>query len=350
MNVMVSVIVPVYNAERYLDRCISSLSRQSLNECEFIFVNDGSTDKSETIIRRHQAEDRRIKLVCQQNQGVSAARNAGIHLATGDYIGFVDADDYVDPDMYCQLYQSAKTFDCDVVVSNFESELDGALIVTKFPFPVQTLMLRDQIRNDVLPMFLKSDVLNGACNKLYLRALIQQHRILFPVGVELGEDGSFNTEFFIAAGSMIYINYTGYHYCEVQGSATRDVRGKNYFGRALEVYRNKPLPLFNELFDRKELQKFKSIRLVHSVLSYTHMYLESSNGLVFHKRIQYVRAMIENQAVQDSLPYFREEMGGNLNRYQRTLIELIHLRSIVGLLLLTGYSRMRSKGTRRKNV
>ena len=109
MNVKVSVIIPVYNCEKYIEECIESLINQTLQECEFIFVNDGSKDKSEEIIKKYADKDERITLINQKNSGVSVARNVGIKKAVGEYIGFVDADDYVDSNYYEKLYNREPT-------------------------------------------------------------------------------------------------------------------------------------------------------------------------------------------------------------------------------------------------
>lgn len=100
----VSIVVPVYNVERQLARCINSLRTQTIEKVEIILVNDGSTDKSLEICRYFAELDRRIKVIDKPNGGVSSARNKGIELAQGEYIGFVDPDDWIEPDMYRSIY------------------------------------------------------------------------------------------------------------------------------------------------------------------------------------------------------------------------------------------------------
>ena len=102
-DVKVSVIVPVYNTEKYLQKCLDSLINQTLKDIEIICINDGSTDNSENIIRMFAKEDSRIKLINQENKKQGAARNAGMKIATGEYIGFVDSDDYVDLNYFERL-------------------------------------------------------------------------------------------------------------------------------------------------------------------------------------------------------------------------------------------------------
>ena len=116
--VKVSVIVPAYNVEGYINDCLESLVNQTLKEIEIIVVNDGSTDRTSEIISKFSAKDSRMKIINQENQGLSAARNNGMQQATGEYIGFVDSDDYIDLDFYEKLYEAAKTNDADISVAS----------------------------------------------------------------------------------------------------------------------------------------------------------------------------------------------------------------------------------------
>lgn len=113
----ISVIVPVYNKEEYLERCVKSLLSQTYENIEIILVNDGSTDNSGTLCDKLKSEDARIKVIHKENGGLSSARNAGIAVATGDYIGFVDSDDSVDENMYEALLKGAKKYDADIALS-----------------------------------------------------------------------------------------------------------------------------------------------------------------------------------------------------------------------------------------
>lgn len=115
-EVKVSVVIPVYNAEKFLDDCLTTLIKQSLQEIEILCVNDGSTDGSLEVLRRYEKEDARIRVFTQENQGAGAARNLGLAQAKGDYLSFLDADDFYEPDMLEQAYKVAKEKDADVCV------------------------------------------------------------------------------------------------------------------------------------------------------------------------------------------------------------------------------------------
>lgn len=343
MSEKVSVIIPVYNAEKYIIQCIKSLLNQTLYECEFIFINDGSRDNSRQIIESYQKLDNRIKLINQKNQGVSVARNTGLNMANGEYVGFVDADDYIEKDMYEVLYKSAKKNDCDVVVSNFESELGGHKIITNYSFPLNTVLKRNYIEKELLPYFLKKDDLNTVWNKIYNNKVIRVNNVNFPEKVALGEDGMFNIQFFSHASTMIYVDYTGYHYKEIAGSATRNISEKDYFKRALEVYHLQLPEIYTGKIDQVKMWKLKSIKLVNSVISYIHIYFISSQDVSFSNRYKYVKKMIVHKEFRDALSLFNRENYSTLGRYEKFLISMIKRKFVIGIYFATAYSRLRNK-------
>src|SRR4051812_9727086 len=122
MKPKISIIVPVYNVEKYLSRCLDSLLTQTLTDIEVIAINDGSTDSSLNILINYREMDNRLKIIDQLNGGVSSARNAGIKAANGNYIGFVDPDDWIDNEMYENLYQMVQTEQADIVMCSYIRE------------------------------------------------------------------------------------------------------------------------------------------------------------------------------------------------------------------------------------
>lgn len=343
MSVKVSVIIPVYNAEKYITQCIESLLNQTLNECEFIFINDGSRDYSKKLIEDYQKIDTRIKLINQENQGVSIARNNGLQLAQGEYIGFVDADDHIEKDMYETLYRPAKQDDCDAVISNFQSEMEARKFITSYSFPLNKILYKDFIEKEILPYFLKAEDLNSVVNKIFKRQVITENRVVFPEKVALGEDGLFNTRFFSHATSVRYIDYAGYHYREVAGSATRNVAGKDYFQRALEVYKLQLPEKYTGKLDRTKIQFLKSIKLMNSVMAYIHMYFTPTQDLSFIKRYKYVKNMICHEVVREVLPLYMKEKSETIGRYEKFILSMVEKKLTIGLYFASAYSRYRNK-------
>lgn len=337
---IVSVIVPVYNAEAHLERCIESLRAQTLEACEFILVNDGSTDDSRRIIERHAERDDRIVLIDQPNRGVSAARNAGLEAASGRYIGFVDADDELAPEWYETLTEAAERHACDAVLAEFTEGESGR--PARYPFPSGVKLDRSYIRNELLPYFVESDRCNSVCNKLYRRAAVLRSGAAFPQGVALGEDGWFNMLFFAGAESAVYLHYSGYRYRETEGSATRRWRDRDYFARALEVYRAELPPIYNELMDARKLETSRATKLIRSVLAYIYVYCSPAAGLPPAGRLQLVRRMIRHGDVRRALDLYMTAHGGEASRYERVMLRLMKRRSALGLYLAAAYSRLRS--------
>ena len=198
----VSIIVPVYNAEKYLEKALNSLVSQTLPDIEIICVNDGSTDNSLEILERFSNLDERIVVVTQPNSGQSVARNLGLKLAKGEYIGFLDADDWVEPDTFEKLYFKANGSDISIcsikVCSNDGEKLDDPYLSLKvFPKNFDEKVFT---HNDC------SDFLFRICvtpwNKIYRRDFLSSFSIKFQDGVNF-EDNIFFLESFLNASSVV---------------------------------------------------------------------------------------------------------------------------------------------------
>lgn len=342
MKPKVSIIIPVYNAGKYIEQCVYTLLNQTLKECEFIFINDGSEDNSKEIIQTYKNLDNRIKIINQKNQGVSVARNNGLNIAKGEYIGFVDADDYIELDMYEKLYNKAREDNCDVILSDWKNEIDGSFISMNYNFPKNTVLDRKFINENIIPYFLESDKLNTACNKLYKNKIIKDNKIKFPEKVSLGEDGIFNMRVFSKAKTLKYIDYIGYYYREVEGSATRNILDKDYFKRALEVYKTDIKIMCDIDIDYKTEHRLKSIRLISSVISYIYIYLTSTD-LNFKSRYRYTNNMIKNKDVQSALLIYINEKYEKIGRYEKFILNMIKKKSTIGLYMATTYSKLRNQ-------
>ena len=166
----VSVIVPVYNVEKYITRCLTSLVKQTIDDLEIILVNDGSTDNSEKVIRQFKKDYKNIIYVKKENGGLSSARNFGLIYATGEYVAFLDSDDYVDRSIYQKMYEKAKATNSDYVECDFIWKYpDNEKIDVGFRY------------KDKKEMFEKARVV--AWNKLIKREIIINNKLEFPVGL-----------------------------------------------------------------------------------------------------------------------------------------------------------------------
>lgn len=341
MATNVSIVIPVYNAEKYLAECIESLLGQTLAGCEYIFVNDGSSDGSLALIEKYQREHPCIRLINQSNQGVSAARNAGIAAAVGEYIGFVDADDWVKSDMCEVMYNAAEQSQCDVVLANYESTIDGKPFIATFGFPSFCLLDRDYLRDEVLVLFLKGWTMNSVFNKLFRTSLLRRHDIVFRKGLAFGEDRAFVMEYFAIASSMVYADKIVYYYREVSGSASRNLEKSDYFNHALLMYEMDFPEGYANLLPPAEVSRIKSIELISAIMSYIHVYLKPDNGLSFWRKYHAIRHVLRHPAVRFSLPIYISEPKKR-SRYERWFTRFMELRSVLGLFCAAYFIKLRN--------
>ena len=208
---LVSVLIPVYNVEEYLERCLDSVLNQSLTRIEVICVNVGSTDKSLEILKKYQENDSRVIIVSKENGGLPSARNAGIERARGEYIGFVDSDDYVQPDMFEKLYNTAKKEKSDVVVC-------GANILPETPRASDWLYAclspgyRKYDKFDANMLFHDMTVTPFLWRTLIKKSLIDKYNLRLNETIMIGEDKAFQCKVYPLAESITVIPDKLYNY------------------------------------------------------------------------------------------------------------------------------------------
>ena len=213
-NDMVSIIVPVYNAEKTLDRCINSILNQKYREFELILVNDGSTDNSLDIIKNYQIKDKRIKIIDSINRGVSEARNSGLNKANGKYIQFIDSDDYIEADMLENTVSKLDNKEADLIISgiNIKVEKNEKIISSVQTFNYEEVEGKSNIAKSVLER-LDGTYINAVWNKLFRRDIIVENKILLPKDISLGEDLIFTLEYLKHCNKVIFDNESYYNYC-----------------------------------------------------------------------------------------------------------------------------------------
>lgn len=212
---MISVIVPIYNTQEYLSKCLQSIINQTYKDLEIILINDGSTDSTLEICKRYSETDKRIKIINQKNQGVSTARNSALKIAKGDYIAFVDSDDYIKNNMFEILKDSMERNKCDISICDFiiektETCEEKSNIIEKVMTP------KEGIKN----MLLNDDFGGHVCNKLYKRSLFSN--IKFDKEIKICEDLLINVEMFLKSNSVVYTSQKLYYYVTRMGSATNN--------------------------------------------------------------------------------------------------------------------------------
>ena len=207
---LISVIIPIYNCEKVLKRCVESVINQTYKNIEIILVDDGSQDNSLKICKEYEANNKNVLVISQKNSGPSSARNLGLKNANGEYIGFVDSDDYIDSEMFQKLYVSCTTNAADISICNYIKEYDENKLIHNEKIENCTC----SGKKACLDFLLKSQVNWGIWNKLYKASLIKEKNILFDQKLRIGEDGLFNFNI-IDNNSDIKISYLCeelYHY------------------------------------------------------------------------------------------------------------------------------------------
>ncbi len=205
----ISVIVPVYNVEKYLDKCVESIVNQTYKNLEIILVDDGSTDNCPEICDEWAKKDNRIKVIHKPNGGLSSARNAGMDSMTGSYIQFVDSDDYIKSNMIEVMYGNIIKGDYDVCVCNYSfiDESDNVISATDFK---KSILKGDEI----MPNFLKTTVFNSwnAWTKMYKYSVVEKYNLRYDETIKWGEDYPFNYLYFKSIDKMIAIDDVLYNY------------------------------------------------------------------------------------------------------------------------------------------
>lgn len=215
MSPKVSVVVPIYNVEKYIERCVRSLMEQTLQDIEYIFVNDCTPDQSVEVLQRVLLEyphRTQVKIVShEENRGSAAVRNTGLDTSIGEYIIYCDSDDWVDKPMYETMYNRAKEVNADIVVVDYCYEFHSYSIVQKQPFPSEGL--------EAVRQMLAGSLHCGTCNKMVRRELFLKNGIHFPNGINMWEDVLTTIPLCYYASNIIYIPKAFYHYAQFNSNS-----------------------------------------------------------------------------------------------------------------------------------
>lgn len=216
MQPVLSVIIPVYNCENYLEKCLESIINQTFKEIEIILIDDGSTDKSYEIMKKYSDKDKRITIITRENSGPAATRNYGINIAKGRYIGFVDSDDYIEYDMYKNLIDIAIEKDSEIAMCNYKNIYvnDETSNIVCHGLKEKFLYDKSGIESNIIRK------LTGMCNygffslwnKIYLREWLLETKIEMDESREHGEDWWFNINLYMKLNKFVCIDYVGYNY------------------------------------------------------------------------------------------------------------------------------------------
>lgn len=234
--VEVSIIVPIYNVERYLNRAIDSIIKQTFTDYEIILINDGSTDNSFSIAQEYvEKYPERIRLITQKNAGLSAARNRGIDEALGEYVCFIDSDDFIKPDMIERLYNQISSKKADMAICGVTKYIEE----TGYTYEDTRDYDEDKVFDSeyCIRQFLLDQQVDGyACNKLFKKSLFTENNIRFPMG-KMFEDAETTIKLILACKGIVFSDCYSYNYVQRNGSITKDVNPATieHFVRSFET-------------------------------------------------------------------------------------------------------------------
>lgn len=320
MDSLISVIIPVYNVEKYLPRCLESVINQTYRNIEIIVVDDGSHDNCGKICDEYALKDDRIIVIHKKNAGVSCARNDGIETAKGRYICFVDSDDYVMPDYVEKLYKALVDNDADIVTCDYYRNAGNELmkdVSADFPFQV--------IENDCQFFYDKSIIEFRAqvpWNKIFKADIISENNVRFLSDIPLGEDSLFVIEYIEYAERACFIEEKLYVYTDSDTSVCKSSEKRSFFDntcklidymdvisdRSSSEYYKKSLQLskmmcqINLLYDNKKFKLKKDVKKVRKDIM-NNMSLFLGSALSLRVKLRYL-LMAVSPSLFDALKTF----------------------------------------------
>ncbi len=341
----VSVIVPVYNAEKYLAQCLDSIVHQTLTDIEIILVNDGSTDSSAAICERYLSDDRVI-YINKENEGAAAARQDGIDRASGEYLGFVDADDWLELDMYEKMYQASRVNNADIVFCNcIKNENDK-----RYPPAIRSGAYdRLQILSEILPYSMAYIDEKGDRNnirwvhwlRIFKRSLIVDNHIRHDPRFRRSQDLQFTYEATLAAQSYYYLGdaYLVHHRI-VDGSLSRKYNEELWQLYVLLIER---LYQDTEQFTDADLMPQMHLRTFFFAIESILNEMKPSFPYDEQTRRDKIREIVSHPLCDRYYGHIETE---KLNRINRAYYDLIHEKDVEGLISLTEQQMQKSS---RKN-
>jgi len=308
----ISVIVPVYNGEKYIAECLRQLTTQTLKDIEIVIVNDGSSDHTEEIVRSLM-KDSRIKLISRHNTGQGIARNDGIRAATGKYVAFMDCDDRVDPDMYRKLYETASAAGADSCMCGYRTIHDDGK-ETRYPNPYGgRVFCDDEVVSNVLTGILgplpedsREFILGvGVWKALYSRELILEKNLWFRSEKEYySEDTIFNIEYFLSSKCVAMVEDCLYSYCKFNSTYTRIIPD-GLLEKNIRFYH-----FVNDMIDGVATENRLDLRLQRRFLGFLRFILQSTvYGNTFVESLRGIRRICGNDTVRTIMRNYPYDKG-----------------------------------------
>lgn len=301
---IISVIVPVYNVEDYVGRCIESVLVQTFTDFELILVDDGATDNSGKICDRYAEKDDRVRVIHKENAGVSAARNTGIDYASGEYIMFIDSDDYIDKPMLEDMIRYSGS---DMIISGLKYiDINGNEMSNRLGNAFENINIVDFLNKYYIDLESKC-ILSGPYNRLYKKSIIDKYNIRFNVDMSIFEDGVFVTEFLCRCDRISNISKSYYNYVQYNNGNLMTKYNDNAIEANLIFYKTKKMLMEKTETDKDYIEKYiyeKEILSIANCIS--HIY--SRSKLKASEKYKKLKSELSRPEVMD---LFGEYAGSN---------------------------------------
>ena len=275
-DIKISIIVPAYNIEQYVVNTVHSICAQTHRNLEIILVNDGSKDATPKLLEQLANEDSRIKVLHKENGGVTKARLAGVEIATGEWIGFVDGDDYIEPHMYEMLVKNAVTYKADISHCGYRM-----VFPSRTDFYYGTGRLAEQDKKTGLKDLLEGSFIEpGLWNKLFHKTLFHSllHNRQMDLSIKINEDLLMNYYLFSKAEKSVFVDECPYHYLLRKGSAATSKINENKLRDPLKV-----LKIIKKDTDDKDLEKIIDSRIIMNLVNMTTLFINEDGQENFIK-------------------------------------------------------------------
>ncbi|MDU6472960.1 glycosyltransferase family 2 protein [Intestinibacter bartlettii] len=330
----VSIVVPIYNVEKYLEQCLDSIINQTLKDIEIILVDDGSPDNCPQMCDDYAKKDSRIKVVHKKNGGLSSARNAGIEVAIGDYIGFIDSDDYIELDMYEKMYNIARESNVDFVMSDYYRVSDEGKIKATLDMN-EGIYDKKKIKKDIFPTLIMGDDINygrllSVWNCLYKRELLYQNNLMFDEEVKYSEDNLFSSIIGYKANSFYYMKGSYlYNYRYNPNSIS-----KTYKPDAWSVYlkmNNKLKDLFLGVEDYNFRNQLNAHIIYYAFNCINHV---GNSDKSFSYKYKEIKRILNTKELKDGFKNFK---AGNISTKLKISIWMLKHKFIINYMIIKGY-------------
>lgn len=344
--VKVSIIVPIYNMEKYLRRSIESLQNQILREIEIILVNDGSTDNSFAICKEYQKNDKRIKIIDKPNGGVSSARNAGIEIAKGDYIGFIDPDDWIKAEMYENMYNQIIETDADVCFCNFvvehQNKSNPQILKIDEYLLKENEIFEELILNMISTSNIKKDsqiIMGSVCRLLIKRELINNNNLKFDTNITYMEDLVYCVQVLLLSNLVTINRGIYYHYIINQKSAVTSYK-ENFFEKQKRVYNILTDLLYKYHFNTDIFERMNK-RYLNMIMNTIRNEVHLDNPQKVKFKVNYIKKLCNDDKVVSIFNNFNLQ-SYSLNK-KMFIFALKYKLAFLLFCICTAYVRVKSK-------